>query len=363
MSPSERRFFTLFLRRLAIASLLLCLGCRAQQNAPSSSSVTPDVNERIQRQVRSYFNIPPDVSITVGKTAPSEFPNYELVTVTMARGEKKQTSEFLLSKDGKTLVRFTKLDLTKDPYAETMKEITFADRPVRGNPDAKVTVVNFDDFECPFCARMHSTLMSEILPEYKDKIKIVYKDYPLSQIHPWAQRAAIDANCLAKESSTAYWQLADYLHSNQRSIHSSPQDPQSANILIDQQTLDFGKKNGADMTRLQACMKAQSDTVIKASVAEGDKVGVTATPTLFINGERLEGALEPDEVRAALNRQLLAAGVQPPPPPPAPMPAPAAPKAPGTQGAPQGQGASTTQGAAAPPAAAAQQPKPQPASK
>ena len=133
----------------------------------------------------------------MGKPTASEFPNYDLVPVTMSREGKTQKAEFLLSKDGKTLVRFTKLDLTKDIYAETMKKITLTDRPVRGNPDAKVTVVNFDDFECPFCARMHSTLMTEILPEYKDKIKIVYKDYPLSQIHPWAEHAANDANCLA----------------------------------------------------------------------------------------------------------------------------------------------------------------------
>jgi protein-disulfide isomerase len=144
--------------------------------------------------------------------APSEFANYDLVPVTMSRQDKSQKAEFLLSKDGKTLIRFTKLDLTKDPYAETMNQISLTDRPVRGNPDAKVTIVNFDDFECPFCARMHSTLMTEILPQYKDKIKIVYKDYPLLQIHPWAQHAANDANCLAKENSAAYWELADYLH-------------------------------------------------------------------------------------------------------------------------------------------------------
>ena len=313
----------MFLRRLAIASLLLCLGCRAQQGAPNSSTATPmshDVNERIQRQIRSYFNIPPDVSVSIGKPTASEFPNYDTVAVTMSRGGKTQTSEFLLSKDGKTLVRWTKLDLTKDPYAEAMKEITITDRPVRGNPDAKVTVVNFDDFECPFCARMHATLMSEILPEYKDKIKIVYKDYPLSQMHPWAEHAADNANCLAAQSPAAYWELADYLHGNQRAIRTSPQDPQAAFSQIDQQTLEIGKKNGVDATKLQACIKAPPETIVKASVAEGDKLGVSATPTVFINGERLEGALDADAVRAALNEQLLAAGVQPPPAPPAPAP-------------------------------------------
>ncbi len=205
-----------------------------------------------------------------------------------------------------------------------MKKIDVAGRPVRGNPDAKVTIVNYDDFECPFCSRMHSTLMSEILPQYGDKIKIVYKDYPLS-MHPWAQHAANDANCLAKESGKGYWEFADYVHANQRVISGPQKDPQQAFGELDRITLDIGKKNGADATKLQACVKAQADTLVKSSMAEGDAIGVSATPTMFVNGERLEGAMDADQVRAALNQQLLAAGVQPPAAPrPARLTAPAA---------------------------------------
>lgn len=302
--------------------LLLCTGALAQSSVPPLS---PEVNEHIQRQIRAYFNIPPDVDIKIGTPSASEFPNYELVPVTISRGEKVQKTEFLLSSDDKTLVRFTKIDLTKDLYAETMSKINLTDRPVRGNPQAKVTVVNFDDFECPFCARMHQTLMSEILPEYGNEIKIVYKDYPLVQIHPWAEHAAIDANCLAKESGTAYWQLADYLHGHQRTIAGGQATSPAADSDLDKITLDFGQKNGANMDRLQACIKAQSDTIVKASIAEGDSLGVGATPTVFINGERLEGAVDAADVRAAINRQLLAQGIQPPPPPPAPTPAPTMP--------------------------------------
>jgi protein-disulfide isomerase len=324
----------LFLQRLAIVSLFLCaLGC-AQSHTPTIPS---DLADHIQRQVRAYYNIPPDVEIKVGTPKPSEFPNYDLVPVTMSRADKTQTAEFLLSKDDKTLVRFTKIDLTKDLYAETMGKINMANRPVRGNPDAKVTIVNYDDFECPFCARMHSTLMSQILPQYGDKVKIIYKDYPLVQIHPWAEHAAIDANCLAKESGTAYWQLADYLHANQHSIPISQQNAQASNAELDRLTLDFGKKNGADLNRLQACIKTSDATAVKASMDEGDKLGVNATPTLFVNGQRLEGAMDVEEVREALNEQLLAAGVQPPPAPAAPTqpasgsaPAPAAKQQPGT---------------------------------
>jgi protein-disulfide isomerase len=304
----------LLLQRLAVVWLLLCTFSLAQTNI-SAPAVSSDVAERVQRQVRAYFNIPPDVSISLGSPKPSEFPNYELVPVTMSRDGKTQNAEFLLSNDGKTLIRYTKIDLTKDIYAETMDKITMTGRPVRGNPDAKVTVVNFDDFECPFCARMHSTLMGEILPEYKDKIKIVYKDFPLVQIHPWAQHAANDANCLAAQSGTAYWQLADYLHGNQREISGGQQNVQDAYNKLDQITVDFGKKNNVDATKLQACIKAQSDTIVKASMAEGDKLNINATPTLFINGERVEGAMDADDLRLALNSQLKAAGVEPPPAP------------------------------------------------
>jgi protein-disulfide isomerase len=281
-----------------------------------------DVNQRIERQIHAYFSIPADVSVKIGAHTPSEFPNYDTVRVTMSRGDKTQSMDFLVSKDGRTLLRMTKIDLTKDPYAETMQKIDVAGRPTRGNPEAKVTIVNYDDFECPFCARMHSTLMTEILPEYGDKIKVVYKDYPLP-MHPWAKHAANDANCLAKESGKGYWEFADYVHANQRTISGNQKDVQNSFSELDHLTMDIGKKNGADATRLQACIKAQSEDIMKASMAEADALNVSATPTVFVNGQRLEGAVDIDEVRAALNQRLLEAGIQPPPPPAKPQPAPA----------------------------------------
>ena len=306
------------LRRLAVLLLLFCAGCSAQSKSP----VPADVAQKVQRQVRSYFNIPPDVDVKLGPLTPSEFPNYDNLTVTLSHGGKSQTVDFILSKDGSSLIRITKMDLTKDPYADTMKKIDVAGRPVRGNPDAKVTIVNYDDFECPFCSRMHSTLMSEILPQYGDKIRIIYKDYPLS-MHPWAVHAANDANCLAKESGKGYWEFADYVHANQRAISGAQKDVQQAFGELDRITLDVGKKNGVDANRLQVCVKAQADGAVKSSMAEGDSVGVNATPTMFVNGERLEGAMDTDQVRVALDQQLLAAGVKPP----APAPRPASPPA------------------------------------
>jgi len=302
----------LLTKRLAVLLLLACAGCSAQNPA---QNVSPELKTKIQRQIQAQYDLPPEVVVGVGPRRPSDFPTYDLVTITLSGKGHQQTVDFLLSQDGKTLAKVTKLDLTKDIYAERMKQIDTAGRPVRGNPNAKVTIVNYDDLQCPFCSRMHATLMEEILPQYGDRIKIVYKDFPLS-MHPWAQHSANDANCLAAENGTAFWQFADYVHANQKTINGS-QDLQKSKAELDRIALDMGKKNGADMTRLQACIKDQPDKTLKASMAEGDSLGLNATPTLFINGEKLEGAVDVEEVKAILNQQLLAAGVQPPAGPPA----------------------------------------------
>jgi len=313
-----RRFLVIFARRAFLILLLICLGCSAQPT-PSAS---PDIVRVVEQHVRATYSVPSDVKVNVGPLRSSDFPNYDALTITFDNAGKKQDYEFLLAKDRKKLLRMTSIDLTKDPYAELMKKIDVTGRPTRGAKDAKVVAINYDDFECPFCARMHSTLMTEILPQYGDKIKIIYKDYPLS-MHPWAKRAANNANCLAKESGQGYWEFADYVHANQRSISGNQKDVQNSFNELDHLTLDIGKKNGADTNRLQACIKAQPDAAMKASMAEGDTIGVNATPTVFVNGERLEGAVDIEEVRAALNQRLLEAGVQPPPPPPASAPPPA----------------------------------------
>jgi len=292
------------LRRSAILFLLACVGCSAQ-------SAPPDQSQLIEREVRAYYSLPASVKITLSPLRPSEFPNYQALTIHMEGNGKKQEYEFLLSKDGKTLLRMTKLDLTKDPYAENMKKITTAGRPSRGNKDAKVVLVNFDDFQCPFCSRMHQTLFPELLKEYGDRVEFVYKDFPLAEIHPWATHAAVDANCLAAQNNDAYWEFADFIHTNQHVVSSEKsRDGQFA--ALDRLTTEQGQKHNVDQAKLQSCIKAQDDETVKASVREGESLGVEATPTIFVNGQEIDGALPVSEIRAALDRALTEAGVSAP---------------------------------------------------
>jgi protein-disulfide isomerase len=285
------------IRRSFLLWLVVCLGCVAQ-------SASPELTRKIERQVRSYYKMSPDILVTVGTLSPSpDFPNYDSVVVTVDGGDKKQDLTFLVSKDRSSLMRLTKFDLTKDPFAETMSKIDVSGRPTRGAKASKVVLVNFDDLECPFCSRMHQTLFPEILKEYGDRVTFIYKDYPLAEIHPWAMHAAVDGNCLGAQSSDAYWDFADYIHANQHEVGNEKTFPARLEAL-DRLTLLQGQKHNLDVGKLQSCIKAQDETAVKASMKEADGLGVEATPTMFISGEKVDGAVPISQVRAALDRAL-----------------------------------------------------------
>jgi protein-disulfide isomerase len=295
----------LFNFRLLIAStLLFALGCSAQ----STKNDDAVLNRRIEQKVRTTFNLPQQIEIKVGARGPSEIAGYDKIPVTLVSGERKSAHDFLISKDNSTLIEWEKLDLTKD----VMSSLDLNGRPVRGNAQAKVLIVNYDDFECPFCSKMHQTLFPDLMKTYGDRIKIVYKDYPLVEIHPWAMHAAVDANCLAAQNGDAFWEFADYAHTNQKTINGEKRDITEEYGRLDKLTHDLAQKHNLDLARVDACVRKQDDSAVRASLTEGEKVGVDATPTLFINGERMSGAVPVEELRTVIDRALKDAGETPP---------------------------------------------------
>jgi len=310
-----RRFLVTLIRRSLFVLLLVCLGCVAQ-------STPPDVARKVEHQVRAFYNVPAEVKVTVGAITPGgDLPGYDTVAVTLDGQGKQKEYKFLLSKDRNTMLRVTKFDLTKDAFTELMSKIDVAGRPTRGAKNAKVVVVNFDDFECPFCARMHQTLFPDALKEYGDRVTFIYKDDPLTEIHPWALHAAVDANCLAAQNNDAYWDFADYIHANKKEVDGE-KTPSGRFDAVDKMAMLEGQKHNLDAGKLQSCVKAQNEDAVRASMKEADDLGINGTPALFINGQRIDGAVSIAEVRAALDTALRDAG-EPVPQhvPPAPEPA------------------------------------------
>src|SRR6266480_6015836 len=297
------RFLVKCLKHTFALVLLICLGCSAQSSS--------ELSQKIERQLRFTYKLPSNVKVTTSALHSSDFPNYDALTVTFDDAGRKQNYDFLLSKDQKTLIRLTKMDLSQDPFVEVMKKIDVKGRPVRGNANAKVVVVNYDDFECPYCSHAHQTLFPQLLKEYGDRIAFIYKDFPLSEIHPWAIHAAVDADCLASQSGDAYWDFADYIHAH-RDVVNSEKGVENQFTALDRITIDEAGKFKVAKDKLQACVKAQDDRAVKESVKEGEALDVNGTPAMFVNGQLVDGARPAAELREIFDSALKQAGLSAP---------------------------------------------------
>jgi len=292
----------------ALLVLGLAVGCKAQP-APAPQG-TPDqaLNHHIEIMVRSQFNVPPDVSIAIGARKPGQIPGYDELPVTLSRGSRSQTIDFLISTDGKTLARLEKFDLFNDPIFS----INVAGRPIRGNPAAKVTVISFDDMECPYCSRMHQTLFPASMEHYKDLVRFIYLDNPLTEIHPWALHAAVNANCLNAQNSKAYWDYADYIHSHGQEINGEDRSLAKSFDALNRIARQIATQDKLDSSALDACIAHQDETPVRNSMKIAETLHIEGAPALFVEGERISGALPQDQLWIVIDRALHADGIEPP---------------------------------------------------
>jgi protein-disulfide isomerase len=284
---------------LAVFALLcsLCFATHAQQ----SPVIPNEIRARIEKQVRQYAEAPPDAQIILGAPKPSDFTAYYALSVTIRGNQGDRTFDFLLAQDFTRLIYPKTFDLTEDPFAKAERSMDLSGRPVRGNPQAAVTIVMYDDLQCPFCARQYIALFNEVMNHYRDRVKVVLKDFPLTDAHPWAMDAAITADCLALQSDSAYWQFADYVHTHQQAVTSQWNTSHAAALkgVAEQHASNI------DQPKLQACVSSATPrSAVEKSLAEGHSLGVSATPATFINGEFFEGVLTPEQVRAAIERAI-----------------------------------------------------------
>ena len=295
-------------------AVVLAAGCKAQ--SPSQSTTDPALIRHIEVLVRSKFNVPPDYNVLIGQRKPSQIPGYDNLPVVFSHNAKTTNVDFLISSDNTKLARLETFDLAKDPSFN----IDVKDRPVRGNPGAKVTIINFDDLECGYCARMHQTFFPATMDRYKGMVKFIYKDFPLEEIHPWAVHAAVDANCLASQNQETYWTYVDYLHNHGHDIDGEDRDLKKSFAALDRVARQEATLGKLDSGKLDACLAKQDETKVRQSAEEALSMGLEGTPAIFIDGEKIPGALPEAQLWTVIDRALRAAGVQPPPPAPAAAP-------------------------------------------
>jgi protein-disulfide isomerase len=276
----------------------LACGARAQQakpaTAPSALAASSPTQKNIEAYLRHLYAFGPDVLLVVGTPRESPVEGLLETTIDLTIGENKQTVKFYISRDGKYLFRGDLSDMTKDPLAESWAQIQMKDAPSMGDTKAAVTIVEYSDFECPVCRSLHDVLRG-MLPNYAGKVRLVFKDFPLEQLHPWARTAAIAGRCAYQQDPQAFWKMYDFIYDNQEIIS-------AANAWT--KMTDYAGQSGLDADAFKACMAGpEAGAAVNASRANGQLLDVNSTPTVFVNGRRLVGA-DPHLLEQYINYEL-----------------------------------------------------------
>jgi protein-disulfide isomerase len=269
---------------------ILCLGilpgaARGQQAKPApaltATAAPSQTQKNIEAYLRNLYAFGPDVQLVVGTLKETAVEGLLETTIDLTIEANKQTVKFYVSKDGKFLFRGEMSDLTKDPLAENRAQIQMNDAPAMGEAKAPVTLVEYSDFECPVCRGLHDALRS-LLPNYSGKLRVVFKDFPLEQIHPWARTAAIAGRCAYQQDSKSFWKMYDLIYDNQEIIS-------AGNVWT--KMMDYAGQSGLNTDTFKSCMASpEAAAAVNASRENGQQLEVNSTPTVFVNGRRLVGA-------------------------------------------------------------------------
>src|SRR5258707_1230378 len=274
---------------LILPIALVAFTAYAQQPKPASTSMPPTASsaspsqaqKNIESYLRNLYAFGPDVKLIVGPLKESPVEGLVETNIDVTIGENKEAAKFYVSKDGRFLFRGEMSDMTKDPLAENLAQIRMTDAPALGDAKAPVTVVEYSDFECPVCRNLHDALRG-MLPNYAGKVRVIFKDFPIEQLHPWARTAAIAGRCAYQQKFDAFWKMYDLIYDNQEITS-------AANAWT--KMTDYAAQSGLDGDAFKSCMASpEASAAVNASHANGEKLEVSSTPTLFVNGRRLVGA-------------------------------------------------------------------------
>lgn len=292
---------------LTLALLLVLAAC---QLAPSLSAAEEDDEarkEKILANLKLTYPQLDQMAVTMGTLSPSEFEGLDVGSFTLSNRGQSQTQRFFVTRDDTRLYMITGDPIDVSRSAEEIQaeiaeretaearaaaerqntlEESVAGLPSRGNPDGSVLIVEFSDFQCPYCARGAQTV-DQILEKYGDDVRFVFKHFPLG-FHPWAKPASIASHCAGQQDHEAFWTLHDAYFADQKEL--TPE-----NVL--DKSRDYLANSGIDMAAWSTCAEDQESEQYKAATAVvdadmelGQSMGVSGTPGFFVNGEFVNGA-------------------------------------------------------------------------
>lgn len=271
-----------------------------QPGASTSYALGADPRSDIVRIIRQVYRVPGPVTITASEFQISPFSDFLQTTIAASGSGKTQSLDAYLTKDRHFLILGSIYPLGIDPK----QMILTVNQPSVGPRKAPVTIVEYADLECPSCARQHQFLEKELLPKYGDKVRVIFKEFPLEHIHEWALAGAIANQCAYQINPSAFVAYRSLIFEHQSEIDAVQSNPDTVREML----LKYGEQAGIDRIKLAECVDSKASLPrVRASLEEGNKLGVNQTPTFFINGQEVVGGLPPETLFRAIDEALRAA--------------------------------------------------------
>ena len=227
----------------------------------------------------------PQVTVTIDDPKPTAYlPGFSDMNVRLSFNGQTKDEHYLISSDGKHIIKGDAYDLTKNPFQANLDKLKTDQQPSFGGAAAPVTLIVFGDFQCPLCKAEAEIMRGNLTQTYGDKVKVYFKDFPLESIHPWARAASIAGRCVYRQSSDLFWKYHDWIYKDQGLITVEN---------LNAQVMKWAGTSGVDAIQLGRCVDTKAtDAEVVRNIEEGRKLGLDATPTTFINGRKLVGTME-----------------------------------------------------------------------
>src|SRR5580704_7918311 len=208
------------LRKLTL--LLAAAAALAAQTAPKTATSTtasadkPQLDKiKLETYLRHLFVWPPPIEMAITDPQPGPMPGFYEVTIRGSQGKASQEETFYVSKDGQKIIRGSVYDIAQNPFKSDLDKLKTEYQPSFGAPGAAVVLVEFSDFECPFCREQAKMLRENLLAAYPKEVRFYYLDFPLESLHPWAKPAAMIGRCIFHQNASAFWGFHDWIFENQ----------------------------------------------------------------------------------------------------------------------------------------------------
>jgi protein-disulfide isomerase len=259
------------------AALLLAMAGSGQTEKKKSALDKPT----LEAYVRHLYVMDSRINMQISDPKPStQLPGFLEVTVHAWAGQQAQDFPFFISKDGSKILQGTVYDAANNPFKNELDKLKTEFDPSLGTPGAPVVIVEFSDFQCPYCKDEAKMIRQNLLSTYPTQVRLYFKTFPLESLHPWARPAAIASRCVYQQQPAAFWNFHDWIFEHQAEVK-----PENLKDKI----MEWAKtEKQIDGLQLGQCMDQKAtEAQVNKNLEEGKALAVGGTPTLFVNGRRI----------------------------------------------------------------------------